>query len=66
MSDRTHYIIRIKERNKPYVIKTEYIGSKTKREIIDFYGLENDDVESYSIQIYGTPLLYGHVRATAQ
>lgn len=60
----THYIVRIKERNRPHVIETEYIGNLDKRGIIDFYGLENPDVESYTIQIAGTSLIYGHKKAT--
>ena len=64
MSKQTHYIVRIKERGRNHFIETEYIGNKTKREIIEFYGLENDDVAEYTIQIAGTPLMYGHRKAT--
>lgn len=66
MKKETHYIIRIKERNNPHIITTEFVGFKTKREVIDFYGLENEDVESYTIRIAGTPLIYGHNKAAAQ
>lgn len=59
----THYIVRIKERNNPYIVETEHIGNLDKQGIIDFYGLEQPDVESFTIQIKGTPLLYGHRKA---
>lgn len=61
-----HYIVRIKERNNPHIVETEAIGGWTKRQIIEFYGLENEDVESYTIHIAGTPLMYGHTKAAAQ
>lgn len=63
MKPTTHYIVRIKERGRDYFIVTEYIGNLDKRGIIDFYGLENDDVQEYTIQIAGTPLIYGHRKA---
>lgn len=55
-----HYIIRIKERNNSHIVETEAIGSWTKRQIIAAYGLEEPDVESYTIQIAGTQAIYGH------
>ncbi len=61
--EQTHYIIRIKEKGNPHTLTTEYIGNKTKREIIDFYGLEQPDVESYTIRIAGTSCEYGHRKA---
>lgn len=66
MNENMHYIIRIKERNNPHIITTEYVGLKTRREVIDFYGLESENVERYTIRIAGTPLVYGHNKATAQ
>lgn len=66
MSDTTHYIVRIKERNNPHIVETEAIGRWTKRQIINFFGLEDNDVESYTIQIAGTPEIYGHKKAIAQ
>lgn len=60
MNDRQHYIVRIKERNNPHIVETEAIGSWSKRQIIAFFGLEEPDVESYTIQIAGTPEIYGH------
>lgn len=63
MQEQTHYIIRIKERGSDREIETHFVGNKTKRYIIDFYGLENPDVESYEIRIAGTPLVFGHRKA---
>lgn len=65
--EQTHYIIRIKEKGNPHTLTTalttEYIGNKGKREIIDFYGLEQPDVESYTIRIAGTSCEYGRRKA---
>lgn len=58
--EQIHYIIRIKERNNPHIVETEYIGNKSRRDIIEFYGLEQPDVESYTIRIAGTSCEYGH------
>ena len=66
MSNTTHYIVRIKEVGKPGIIETEAIGRWTKRQIINFFGLEDNDVESYTIQIAGTPEIYGHKKAISQ
>lgn len=66
MSEQTHYIIRIKERGSDHFIETEHIGNLTKRQVIAFYGLENEDVQEYTIQIAGTPLFYGHRKASAK
>lgn len=63
MSEQTHYIVRIKERGSDHFIESEFIGNKTKRELIEFYGLENDDVAEYTIQIAGTPLIHGRRKA---
>lgn len=63
MQEQTHYIVRIKERGSDHEIETHFVGNKTRRYIIDFYGLEKDDVESYTIQIAGRPELYGHRKA---
>lgn len=63
MSAQTHYIVRIKERGSSHFIETEHIGNLTKRQVIDFYGLENEDVQEYTIQIAGTPHIYGHKKA---
>lgn len=63
MSAQTHYIVRIKERGSDHFIESEHIGNLTKRQVIDFYGLENEDVQEYTIQIAGTPQIYGHRKA---
>ena len=45
------YIITIKEVNRPKPIVTSFSGKKmTNQDLIDFFGLENSDVESYSIK----------------
>ncbi len=56
----TRYIVRIKERNNSNIITTTYSGIFDKQGIIAFFGLEQPDVESYTIQIAGTPIIYGH------
>lgn len=61
--EQVHYIIHIKEKGNPHTLTTEYIGNKTKREIIDFYGLEQPDIESDTILIVGTTCDYGHRKA---
>lgn len=61
--EQTHYRIRVKERNNSHIVETEFIGNKSRRYIIDFFGLEQPDVESYTIQIAGTPHIYGHKKA---
>lgn len=59
----THYIIRIKEWNNPRIIETEHVGNLDKRGVIEFFGLEQPDVESYTIQVAGKPEMYGHKKA---
>ena len=51
MKGQTHYRVRIKERNTPHEIETEYIGNKTRQQIIEFYGLNKPDVEHYRIEV---------------
>lgn len=51
MKGQTHYRVRIKERNTPHEIETEYIGNKTRQQIIEFYGLNEPDVEYYRIEV---------------
>ena len=45
------YEVEIKEKNNPYVIKTTYEGKDgtTEQEVIAWFGLEEDDVESFTI-----------------
>lgn len=61
MDTETHYILRVKMLGSEHYEKREFIGNMTKREIIDLYGLESDNVESYLIEVVGTPLVYGHI-----
>lgn len=66
MSKNTHYIVRVKKHDNPKPMEIEHVGDIDKKGIIAFYGLEEPDVESYTIRITGTPLTYGHIKATAQ
>lgn len=45
----THFKIRAKERITGRIVTPEYIGSKTRAEIIEFFGLEEPDIEWYEI-----------------
>lgn len=44
-----HYKITVKEKNGQ-VCHPEFKGNKTRREIIEFFGLEEPDVEWYTIE----------------
>ena len=44
------YLITIKEKNNPHVIETEYLGNVDEKFLIDFFGLNDDDVEWYEIK----------------
>lgn len=63
MNDTAHYIVRIKEVGKSGIIETEAIGRWTRQQIINFYGLEEPEVESYSIQVAETGEIIGHRKA---
>ena len=65
MNDTAHYIIRIKERNNPNIVETEAFGKWTKGLLISFFGLEEPDVESYTIQVAGTSEIYGRRNSPA-
>ena len=41
--------VEIKEKGNPHVIKTSLIGDHDRRYCIEFFGLENDDVEWYHL-----------------
>lgn len=45
-----HYKITVKETNGQ-VCHPEFRGNKTRREIIEFFGLEEPDVEWYKIEV---------------
>lgn len=46
---RRHFKIRAKERTTGQIVTPEYIGFKTDSEIIEFFGLEEPDIEWYEI-----------------
>lgn len=45
-----HWKIRVKERGSDHILTPEYIGYSDREEMIDFFGLENPDVEWYEIE----------------
>ena len=45
----THYKIRAKERTTGRIVTPEYIGPKTRAQVIEFFGLEEPDIEWYEI-----------------
>lgn len=51
MNSQIHYRVRIKEWNTPHWIESEYIGNLTRQQIIEFYGLNEPDVEDYKIEV---------------
>lgn len=46
---RRYFKIRAKERTTGQIVTPEYIGFKTDTEIIEFFGLEEPDIEWYEI-----------------
>ena len=46
---RRHFKIRAKERTTGQIVTPEYSGFKTETEIIEFFGLEEPDIEWYEI-----------------
>lgn len=46
---RRHFKIRAKERTTGQIVTPEYIGYKTRDEIIEFFGLKEADIEWYTI-----------------
>lgn len=46
---RKHFKIRAKERPTGKIVTPEFIGYKTRDEIIEFFGLEEPDIEWYTI-----------------
>ncbi len=45
-----HWKIRLKERTTGHILTPEYIGYHNREEVIEFFGLENPDVEWYEIE----------------
>ena len=46
----TYWSIKIKEVGKDDILETEYLGNIDRDGLIEFYGLNNDDVEWYEIK----------------
>ncbi len=46
----TYWIIKIKEVGKDDILETEYLGNIDRDGLIEFYGLNKDDVEWYEIK----------------
>lgn len=49
MEKRRHFKIRAKERTTGQIVTPEFIGNKTQAEVIEFFGLEEPDIEWYEI-----------------
>ncbi|MGM9863312.1 MAG: hypothetical protein ACI305_03485 [Lepagella sp.] len=47
--EQKHYRIRAKERTTGRIVTPEYIGGKSRAEVIAFFGLEEPDIEWYQI-----------------
>lgn len=47
--EQKHYRIRAKERTSGRIVTPEYIGQKSREEVIEFFGLEEADIEWYEI-----------------
>ena len=46
---RKHFKIRTKERTTGQIVTPEYVGNKTREQVIEFFGLEEPDIEWYEI-----------------
>ena len=49
MAPQIHYRIRAKEGTTGRIVTPEYIGSKTRAQVIEFFGLEEPDIEWFEI-----------------
>ena len=49
MAPQIHYRIRAKERTTGRIVTPEYIGSKTRDQVIEFFGLKEPDIERFEI-----------------
>lgn len=47
---RKHFKIRAKERTTGQIVTPEYVGNKTREQVIEFFGLEEPDIERYEIE----------------
>lgn len=47
----THWKVTIKEVGNPNLLVSDNISPMSRKDIIDFYGLENAEVEWYEIEI---------------
>lgn len=48
--NRRHFKIRCKERTTGQILTPEYTGYKNREQIIEFFGLEEPDIEWYEIE----------------
>ena len=46
---RKHFKIRVKERTTGQIVTPEYVGYKTREQVIKFFGLKEPDIEWYEI-----------------
>ena len=58
---RQHFIISIKM-HSGLTMEINHYGNHDKRFLIGLYGLDQHDVESYTIRIAETPLIYSRSR----
>lgn len=49
MAPQIHYGIRAKERTTGRIVTPEYIGAKTRDQVIEFFGLKEPDIEWFEI-----------------
>lgn len=45
-----HWKIKLKERTTGQILILEYIGYEDREKVIEFFGLENQDIEWYEIE----------------
>lgn len=47
---RRHFKITVKERSTGHIVTPEFIGYKTREQVIEFFGLREPDIEWYKIE----------------
>lgn len=47
---RRHFKITVKERTTRQILTPEYIGNASREQVIQFFGLEEPDIEWYKIE----------------
>lgn len=47
---RRHFKITAKERSTGHIVTPEFIGNKTRKQVIEFFGLREPDIEWYKIE----------------